>query len=444
MLSSCVNRFFETLEIVDGTVWSYLAVPAILLFGICFSTKSRWIQIFGIGKIGNIFKHFLKKTHSKNERGIHPLYAFFAAIGGCIGVGNIIGVCTAVQIGGPGAVFWMWVGALLGMIIKYSEIYLGVKYRVHNAHHGYDGGPMYYLKKADRSGFLSVLFCLLMCIYGAEIYIFRVVTSSIVVGWGWNHNLVVVLLLAAILGVGKKGLDTVGHMSSIVISVFLVTFASVAGWVFYQNLSSIPGAFSLIFKTAFTGHAAAGAFAGSGILLTMSSGIKRACYSGDIGVGYASIIHSESAEAVPEKQAALGIVGIFLDTFVICTISVLLIIVTGLWNQGINENFVVAQALSKHIPSISTLWPFFIFLLGYSTLIAFFTAGRKAAEFLWPRHGSIAYSIYATLAFLTFSFVGTSAHVMTIMSMTGALLLLLNLYGIFRLRKNISFVLPPQ
>jgi AGCS family alanine or glycine:cation symporter len=226
--------------------------------------------------------------------------------------------------------------------------------------------------------------------------------------------------------------------------VFLVLFTGVAGWVFYQNLSAIPSAFALIFQTAFTGHAAVGAFAGSGVLLTMSSGIKRACYSGDIGIGYASIIHSESAEAVPEKQAALGIVGIFIDTFIICTISVLLIVVTGLWNQGINENFVVEKALSAHIPYIALLWPFFIFLLGYSTLIAFFSAGRKAAEFLWPRYGSISYSIYAALAFLIFSFVGTSAHVMTIMSMTGALLLLLNLYGIFQLRKTISFTLPSK
>jgi len=441
MLDSFFNAFFIQLDSIDDAIWSYIAVPAILLFGIYFSCKSGWFQITQFGKISTIFFKFLEPHKKTERRGIHPLKAFFAAIGGCIGIGNIISVCTAVQIGGPGAIFWMWVAALLGMIVKYSEIYLGVKYRVDRGKYGYSGGPMYYLKKVDRSGFLSKFFCLIMCIYGVEIYMFRIMTHSMVTGWGWNQNLVIAGLLIAILFAGKHGIETVGKVSSTLIPIFLVAFTGVSCWVFAHNLAGIGQAFKLIFSSAFTGHAAIGAFAGSGLLLTMSHGMKRAFYTGDIGVGYASIIHAESAEANPQKQAALGIFGIFLDTFVICTLSVLLIVVTGLWNQGIHEDIIVAQALSEYIPHVNLIWPFFVFLLGYSSLIAFFAVGKKSAQFLWPKHGAIGYNIYAVVAFLLFSFVGSEAHILTVMSFTGALLFLLNTYGLLRLRNHISFSL---
>ncbi len=439
MLNEMGSHLFSYLELVDELMWGYVAIPAVFVFGLYFSTKSRWIQIFKFGTIFKIFKNLFSKKNSGSQRGIRPLNAFFAAIGGCIGIGNIVGVCLAVQIGGPGSVFWMWIGGLLGMIVKYAEIYLGVKYRIHEGTHGYSGGPMYYLQKASHSRILSVLFCILMCIYGVEIYIFRVITQSVVDGWGWNQNLTVVLLLAGVLFAGKKGVDSAGKISSALVPLFLVIFTGVCLWVFGQNIPQFIAALKLIVTSAFTGHAAVGAFAGSTVMLTMANGIKRACYTGDIGIGYASIIHSESAEAVPEKEAALGIFGIFIDTFVICTMSVLLIIVTGLWNQGIDENFVVAQALGQYVPGITVIWPFFIFLLGYSTLIAFFAAGKKSAQFLLPRYGSIIYNVYAAFAFLIFSFVGTPISIMTIMSMTGALLLLLNMYGIFKLKDGISF-----
>lgn len=435
------TKFFLRLELFDAFAWSFIAIPAILLFGIYFSCKSGWMQITKFRTITKLFLNLFNPQGHHAARGIHPLKTFFAAIGGCIGIGNVVGVCTAVQIGGPGAVFWMWVAALLGMIVKYSEIYLGIKYRVDGKDNTYNGGPMYYLKQVDRSGFLSKLFCIGMCIYGVEIYMFRVITHSIVVGWDMNQYLVIALLLFAIIWAGKQGIESVGKISSALIPLFLTAFIGVCFWVFANNINTLFETIKIIFSSAFTGHAAVGAFAGSGVLLSITHGMKRACYTGDIGIGYASIIHSETDETVPQKEAILGIVGIFLDTFVVCTMSVLLILVTGLWNQGIHEDFVLAQALAEYIPHIKIIWPFFIFLLGYSSLIAFYAVGKKSAQFLWPKHGKVAYTIYAICSFLLFSFVGTETHIMTVMSSAGAFLLLLNMYGILRLRNDISFKL---
>jgi AGCS family alanine or glycine:cation symporter len=439
MLNSIFNTFFTVLEFFDYMTWTYIAVPAIIAFGMLLSYKASFFQITKFHKIFSLFINFLKIGDSEKVRGIRPLNAFFAAIGGCMGISNIISVCTAIQIGGPGALFWIWVAALLGMLVKYGEIYLGVKYRVAGADNTYNGGPMYYLKKVDPSGWLSNIFCILMCIYGAEIYMFRVMTQTFSTGWSINPLIIIPFLLCAIIGAGQRGIDQVGKISSVLIPIFLCAFSLISFWLFLNNMQKVIEVVGLIFSHAFTPHAAVGAFAGSSVLVTMTQGMKRACYAGDIGIGYASIIHAESEESVPQRQATLGLFGIFIDTILVCTLSVMLILVTGLWSEPISENMLIATALSNYIPHIKIVWPFFVFLLGYSSLIAFFVVGKKSANYLWPKHGAKLYTVYAIAAFLVFSFVGTEAHILTIMSSTGALLLLINMYGIFKLRNEISF-----
>jgi len=428
------TQLFVFLDLVDDYFWSYLGVPALVLLGLYFSIVSGWFQIV---RLPQIVRSFIVAVSSGRtaSRGVSPIYTFFASIGGCVGLGNIVGVCTAVQIGGPGAVFWMWVAGLLGMLVKYAEIYLGVKFRVKNNNNSYDGGPMIYLQRAFSSRFIPYL----VCIYGVEIYMFKIISHDIVTMWNVNRYLVVFLLLALIVFAGKGGLRRVGRISSTLIPIFLVLFLGVSIWIFVQNIHLIPGLFATIFRSAFTGHAAIGGFAGGGLMLALSQGVRRACYTGDIGVGYASVIHSESSESNPQRQAALGVFGVFLDTFVVCTLSVMLILITGVWKDSINAGQVLAVALGKYLPFVQMMWPLFIFLLGYSSLISFFSVGRKAALFLFPRYGSMIYFIYAIAAFLFFAFVGTANHSLMIMSIAGMLLLFFNVIGIFKLRKEVKF-----
>lgn len=435
------ESFFYILGFFDDYAWNYIGVPAILLLGLFLSVKARWFQITHFGKITKLFFSFLNTSHIPDRRGIHPLKAFFASLGGCIGISNIVVVCTAVQIGGPGAVFWMWIAGLIGMIVKYAEIYLGIKYRIKNKDDSYDGGPMYFLQKATSNPWIPRAVCVLLCIYGTDMYLFRVVTHTMVSMWGFNHILVVFGLLAAVIYATRKGIEGVGTIASITIPIFLITFSSVSALIFIKNAAYLPGIFKLIFTSAFTGHAAVAGFGGSTVLLTISQGMKRACYSGDIGIGYAAVINSETDEADPVKQAALGIFGIFIDTFVICTMSVLLILITGLWNQGLHEGKIIALAIQDYVAFVTILWPAFIFLLGYSNIISIFAVGEKAASFLFPKYGKRLYLGYAIPVFLLFSFVGSERQLLTIMSLTGVLLLIINLWGILKLYKNISFKL---
>ncbi len=434
------DSFFQYLGIVDTFLWEYFGVPIVLFFGLFFSFKARWFHIRQCKFIAHSFFSTLKSKEPLY--GISPLKAFFASIAGCISIGNVVGVCAAVNIGGPGALVWMWIASILGMVIKYSEIYLGISHRVKNKTlNTYDGGPMYYLKKVDTSLFLSKAFCVALCIYGAEVYMFRVVTHTIVETWQWNHMAVVLGLLILVLWATKKGFESVGHISSIVIPLFLICFTSVSFWVFIQKSHLILPTFKLIFTSAFTGHAAIGAFAGSGLMLTVAQGLKRACYSADIGVGCASVIMSEAEiTTTKERQAAMaGIFSTFIDTFIISTISFLLVTVSGLWHQGVHESRMISTALSPYIPHMNIIWPLFIFLLGFSSIISYFAAGQKAAYFLGKQRGKSIYTFYAICAFLLFSFVGSEEHIMTIMSTCGIFLLLINVYGIVKLRNSISF-----
>ncbi len=439
-----IESFFRYISAFDGYVWDYVAIPAILLLGIFLSVKARWFQIVNFKKITKLFFSLIFSKHDDHKRGIHPLKAFFASLGGCMGIGNIVVVCTAVQAGGPGTIFWMWIAAFIGMIVKYAEIYLGIKYRIKNHDASYDGGPMYYLQKITSNMWIPRIVCVLLCIYGTDMYMFRIVTHTLVSMWGLNHYLVIASLLFMIFYTTRQGIGGVGMIASITIPVFFLIFTCVSLFILISNIRLLPEMFALIFKSAFTGHAAVGGFAGSSVLMTMSHGFKRACYASDIGIGYAAVINSETEEANPAKQASLSIFGIFLDTFVICTMSVLLILVTGLWNQGIHEGHVIALAIEEYISFTYILWPAFIFLLGYSNMIAIFSVGEKAAAFLSPRYGKSLYACYGIIIFLLFSFVGSERQLLTIMSMAGVLLLLINLWGILMLYKKITFTLSEE
>ena len=277
----------------------------------------------------------------------------------------------------------------------------------------------------------------MLCVYSTEIYMFRVITHSVNVNWHVPSALVTILLLGLVLYASSGGISRVGKISTVIISLFLVLFSGMCLWVFLLHIGEVPQMFHLIFRSAFEGHAPLGGFAGGGIYLAVSQGMARGCYSGDIGVGYASIVHAESRQQDPRKEAQSAILGIFIDTFIVCTFSTFLILLTGVWHESVPASQLVQDALAFHFPYMEFFMPLFLFLLGYSTLIAFFVVGLKCARFLHPKRGAMAYYIYAISAFLVFS-VLDQEYALTIMSIFGGLLLVLNIIGIFKLRKEIE------
>jgi AGCS family alanine or glycine:cation symporter len=297
---------------------------------------------------------------------------------------------------------------------------------------------MYFLPIAYKSRWIAPVICVLLGIYGVEIFMFNVMTDSIAVNWNINIYWVIATLLAAILIVAIGGINRVGEVCSTLIPLFILIYVVMCFWVLIQKYEEIPAALGSIFEGAFTRQAAQGGFAGSSVMLAMSMGLSRGAYSGDLGIGYNAIIYAESQSTQIRRISSLPIIGVFIDTFVICTLSILVVLVTGYWKSGIDVSLMVQEALGLYFPYTYYFMPFFLFLLGYTTILAYFVVGVKCAKFLSPKWGPPLYYLYASITFPLFALVEPT-QAFLIMSLAGACLLILNLFGMFLLRKEIIF-----
>jgi len=428
---------FGFFNVFQEFVWGIAGIVLVFSLGVYFTVKSRFLQFSAFPKALKYILGSTKTSYKKHE--VSPVKAFFASLGGCVGVGNLVTISLAIHWGGPGAIFWMWIIAFLGVMLKYSEIYLGITFRKQLREGVYVGGPMYFLQEAfPRAKYLAYLMAFFMCIYGVEIFMFKVIQTSFAVNFNADQNLVaVVLLVLVVIGV-QGGINRIGGINAAMIPLFVVVFLFATAWVLYKNFSSLGLVFSQILNSAFTGHAAIGGFAGASVLITISNGIAGACYSGDIAIGYESIMHSSAKITDVKKHASLSFLNIFLDTFIVCTCTALIIVVTGMWHTDIEPSLMLQRALENYFPYLEYIMPVFIFMLAYTTIISYFQAGLDCANFISPKYGKTTFYILGMLSFVLFSFFDTK-HAAIIMYSSGAALMLINSAGIYKLRKHIKF-----
>lgn len=436
---STIDTIFCFLEMMESFYWGYIGFGIVTAVGLYFSFRSGFYQL-------SVLAHPLRtiravQKSSKGGEGINPFGVYFASVGGMVGLGNIVIVITAVNLGGPGALFWLWVAAFCGTLIKYSEIYLGMKFRIPDGHRGHHGGPMIYLQKAFQSKFFSktipVLYCSLLAIYGVEISQFVVVTDAFADLYPSHHYLILAGILMVTLYGGFGGIRRLARISTTLMPPFIVGYIGLCLYIILVHAPELPEIIKTVFVTAFTGHAAVGGFVGSSMLSALQFGTARAVYSGDLGIGYDSIIQSESKARDPGTQACLSIFGVATDALV-CTMSVLVVLVTGYWKMDIHACHAVSTAFSDYFPYMDVFMATLIFIAGYTTIIAYLAVGEKASRWLFPRAGRIGYVIFATVAFIGFSFL-EQRHAITVMSLSGGLLVLTNLLGIWKLRHEVEF-----
>lgn len=425
------------LDLFENLLWGYIGAPIIMLLGLYLSISTNFIQLRKFPTVLKTFFGFFKLKEHECE-GLHPLKAFCVSLSGSVGVGNIVATCTAVQLGGPGALFWIWTTAIAGMIIKYAEVFLGLRYRQSNGRGGYNGGPIYFLQHAFSSRAVPALAAVLLCIYGVEVYQFRVITEAISVNLSINELLLAGILLALVLFAASGGIQRVSTISTAIIPFFVLVYVSMGLWILLNNISAIPTLLKDVVIAAFSGQALVGGVVGGALMKTISEGARRSCYSGDIGVGYASIVHSESSVKEPEKQASLAIIDIFVDAFMVCTTSIMLILITGVWKEPISTAVLVQAALSQYFPYMHIFMPLFLFLVGYSTINAYFCVGLKCAQWLSPNYGKMCYYVYAIGSFVLFSFLDPISA-QSVISIAACCLLVLNSYAIIKLRNEISY-----
>lgn len=360
-------------------LWGLPLIVTILFAGIFFTIGSKFFQFKYFGHIlkktfGNLFGKN-KDDAEKGEGVVSPLEAVSIAIGGAVGTGNIGGVATAVAVGGPGATFWMWVAALFGMLIKMVEVSLAVYYRSKDEKGENYGGPTYYMQKGLGAEKNFRLWWLMAFIFGIGIFssvIFTMqnYTVSEAVSSTFNINMLAVsavyLILSYVITVG--GIPWLGKVSSILVP-FMCLFYILGGlFIILKNISSLPNALGLIFKGAFDGTAAIGGFSGAAVSMAIRNGIARSVFSNEAGWGTSPMIHASSKIDHPIKQGLWGAFEVFVDTIIVCSITALVIIITGQWSSGLDGATLTLSAfeigtgaLGRVIVAIS------VFLFGLST-----------------------------------------------------------------------------
>lgn len=439
-----MNNFFSQLPeyfiyFNDEILWGYIGFWLIFLSIVYLTLKSKFLQITQFPKI---IKYFISssKERSNGNPGTSSLKVFFASLGGCIGIGNLATVAVAIKVGGPGALFWVCVVSFLGSILKYAEIFLGLKYRVPNARRGYDGGPMYYLRKAFPTlPVLGTLFSLFLCVYGTDIYMFTVIKTSIVTNFDLPDTFVILLLLAIVLISVLGGIERVGSIATVFLPIFMLIYMGMSLWVFIENSSMLPSIMKSVLTSAFTGHSAIGGFAGSTFLLTLSKGISSSAYASDLGTGLASVLQTEVSSDEKQKQAGLAIFVVFLNTFIVCLCSMLLVLVSGSWMSPMMDGgLLIQEALTKNFVNMKYFMPFFLFSVGFPSLISSLLVGVKAARFIHPYWGDRIYYAYAVLVFIIFSYF-SSYYALIFLVLAGGFLNVMNISAILKLRKEIDF-----
>jgi AGCS family alanine or glycine:cation symporter len=429
--------FFSALAAVDKVLWEYVCLILILGVGVFFTLKSKFFQIINFFMAAKNIKA-LRADAKDSTEGVNPIKLYFASVGGMIGLGNISAVAITVMVGGPGSVFWMWIASFLGMIVKYAEIYLGVKYRVKNNKNGYDGGPMYYIGAAFESRILAVLVALLLCVYGTEVFQFLTITDTFVHTFGFDRAWAIAGLLLLVMVSAVGGVHRLANICSALMPPFMLSYVILGIYVICDNSDMLPEVWQLIWHSAFHGTAPVAGFAGSSMLMAMHRGFQQAVYSGDIGIGYDATIQSETRAKNPGLQARLAIISLFTDTFV-CTISLLVILVTGVWStSGMIPSQMVPNALTNYVPNIQYVFGVLMFLAGFSTIVGYLVVGQKCASFIHKKYGRYVYLAYSVFAFIVFSFFDQT-EVMLVMSVSGGLIIVLNLLSLFRLRNHITF-----
>lgn len=439
-----IDSLFEVIIFLDNFFWSYIGWAFVLFAGLYLTWKSGGLQFRALYNFRRNIKAIYTEANENKDEGIHPFKLYFASVGGMVGLGNIVGISVAMMIGGPGSLFWTVIASFCGMLLKYSEIFLGVKHRIRNNHGGYDGGPMYYLKDAFGKNtflgrFLASLSAVIICLYAVDTLQFLVLVDRIEETFEINRALVVFGLLIIVVYSSIGGIQRLANICTYVMPVFMLTYIGVSGYIIIYNASILPDFFWLVLKSAFTSQAEIGGFAGSTMILAAYLGMSKTVYSGDIGVGYDSIVQSETRIINPKRQATLAIYSLFTDTF-ICLMTNVMVGVTGAWYNfnHLKPSDVVASIIGEYFPYSELFFTCLLFFAGFTTLIAFLAAGIKCARYLNPKYGTKIYLMYAVFAFIVFSNVSQD-KLLAFMGIISGLLVLINVTGILKLRKEIDF-----
>ena len=379
-----MSVFEQTIDAINGLVWGPIMLTLLLGTGIFLTIGLRGMTIT---RIPYAFKQLLKGRKASGEGEISPFNALMTALSSTVGTGNIAGVATAIGIGGPGALFWMWCTALVGMATKYAEAVLAVNFRETDAAGKKVGGPMYYIKNGlgKRWKPLAFLFALFGALAGFGLA--NTVQSNTVSQVLLNNfqiptvasGLVMALLVGLVL---LGGIQRIAQVAGKLVPLMTVIYLVSTLLILLMNLTEIPAALVFIVDSAFNGTAATGGFAGATVMLALRMGVSRGIFSNESGLGSAPIAHAAAATNSPVRQGTIAMLGTFIDTLIICTMTGLVLIVTDVWNSDLQGAAMTLQVFDSSLPFGGDILSLCIALFAFTTMLGWSYYGERCAQFL--------------------------------------------------------------
>ncbi len=390
----------SVLSTLSDFIWGpYLLIPLLLGTGFFLTIRLRGLQFRELGHA--LYLGFIVRRESSAAGDISHFQALMTALAATVGTGNIVGVATAIALGGPGALFWMWVTGLVGMATKYCEALLSVKYRITDHRGEQAGGPMYYLSRAipnktvGRSlGWLFALFTSLAAFGIGNMVQANAVASAMDGAFGVTNWQSGVVLAAALAAVVLGGIKSIGRVTGVLVPIMIVLYIGSAATIWIVNIDGIVDAFALVFADAFRGTAATGGFIGSSVAMAIRYGVARGIFSNESGLGSAGIAAAAAQTTEPARQALVSMTQTFIDTLVVCTFTGIAIIATGAWRVADNGAAMTQHAFNAAIPDIGPIIvAVSLALFAFSTILGWCYYGERSIEYLLGERAVVPYRV---------------------------------------------------
>ena len=378
-----------------NAILSPIMMVLLIVAGFWLSVGTRFFQFRRFGTVmketaGSLFSH---RKHRKVCDGITPFQAVSTALAGTLGTGNIVGVATAIVSGGPGAIFWMVVSAFLGMITKYAEVLLAVEYQIKDRNGLLRGGPMYYMKNGLGKPWLGMVFaalCVLASFGIGNMVQANSVSGALQAAFGIPKPLtgVVIAVIVALAAFG--GVRQIAKVCEKLVPLMAVFYLGACLFVIGVNVQKLPEAFSLIFASAFHFRAAGGGILGYTVANAMRFGVSRGIFTNEAGLGSAPIAHGSANAESPVKQGMWGIFEVFFDTVIMCTLTTLVILTSGIWDSGLDGAALTTEAFSLVIgKGASGFIAVSILFFAVSSILGWYCYGSGCLEYLSEKRSTL-------------------------------------------------------
>ena len=441
-----MNMFFTVIENVQQWLWTYVVLAMLVGCSLYFTWRLRFVQFRRFGEMcRQLFQstESAKNAESIDENGgkrqrkqVNSFQAFAISLASRVGTGNLAGVASAIAVGGPGAIFWMWVMALMASATAFMEATLAQLYK-RKGEDSYYGGPAYYMQHGLHKRWMGVLFGIGIIVtfgMGNQIIQSRTICDAVSVAFGWDGAAIAFVLMFMTLAVIFGGVQRISHFSAIVVPFMAVGYLLLSIYILLANIAEVPAMLMLIVRSAFGLEPMAGGVIG----VIVMQGVKRGLFSNEAGEGSAPHAAATASVSHPVKQGLLQAMGVFVDTLVICTCTAFVILLSGLYDSGEDGSILTGSAMQHHLGAFGRWYlTTIVFLFAFSTIIANYFYGESNIRFITRRRWVIqVFRIISGLVVFAGGLV-TLQQAWSLIDLLMAFLVILNLIAVLFLARYV-------